>query len=265
MTNVDRQRMMTLLQHLPGKVSAVAWQPTTGERLEFQPDLPHIAASVIKIPVMVEAFRRREEGTLDFAEEMVLREADKMPSCGALTYMHAGLRVTVGDLVTLMIILSDNTAANLLISRLGIEAVNRAMETAGLSSGTRLRRRLFDAESAANGIENTVTAADMARLLQGMRTGTLISPRASAEMLKILGNQRLNGKMPFYLHSYDIDCAHKTGEDEGITHDVGMIRTDPDWIFCFLSSETEVPAAERAIQKMAACLAGVLPGERMEE
>ncbi len=264
MTNADRERIMTLLQHLPGKVSAVAWQPATGERLEFQPDLPHIAASIIKIPVMVEAFRRREEGTLDFAEEMMIREEDKMPSCGALTYMHTGLKVTVGDLVALMIILSDNTATNLLIGRLGIEAVNRTIDAAGLSTGTRLRRRLFDAESAAKGIENTVTAADTVSLLQGMRTGTLISPQASAEMLEILGNQRLNGKMPFYLHSHEIDCAHKTGEDDGITHDAGMIRTDPEWIFCFLSSETEVPKAERGIQEIAARLAGVFPEEGTE-
>ena len=256
---MDKERIRAMLERLPGKISLVAWQGETGERLEYHPDLPQVAASVIKIPVMVEAFRRREAGLLDFSEEVTLRPEDKMPSCGALTYMHDGLRVQVRDLVTLMIILSDNTATNLLIDRLGIDAVNRTARELGLSAGTCLRRRLFDAERSRQGIENTVTAGDMAALLDKMLRGDLISPAASAEMLRILGDQRLNGKMPFYLHSRGIGCAHKTGEDDGITHDVGIIQTEQPWIFCFLSSETDVPAAERVIQRTAALLCGITP------
>lgn len=257
MRQEERQWISDRLRRLPGKISMIAWQPDTGEKTEFQPDLPHVAASVIKIPVMVEAFHRAGTGSLDFGAEVVIRPEEKMPSCGALTYLHDGLKVTVRDLVTLMIILSDNTATNLLIDILTEEAVNGEMTALGLSGRTRLRRKLFDAERARQGIENTVTAGDMASLLKRMLEGRLLSANASAEMLGILGDQQLNGKMPFYLHSHGIACAHKTGEDDGITHDVGIIYTDSPWIFCFLSSETEVPAAERAIQEIAAMLAGV--------
>ena len=104
-----------------------------------------------------------------------------------------------------------------------------------------------------------VTAADMERILERMLAGKLVSAKASAEMMRIVGEQRLNGKMPFYLHPRGIACAHKTGEDEGITHDVGVIFTEQPWIFCFLSSGTDVPAAERAIQETAAILAGADP------
>lgn len=257
MRETDKIRMLDMLRRLPGKISVAARQPETGERLEYCPGMPHIAASVIKIPVMIEAFRREEEGTLDFEEEIILRREDKMPSCGALNALHDGIRVTIRDLVTLMIILSDNTATNLLIDRLTPEAINREMAAIGLSGGTCLRRKLFDEERSRQGIENTVTAADMAGILERMMAGSLLSAKASAEMMRILGEQRLNGKMPFYLHSRGIACAHKTGEDEGITHDVGVIFTEQPWIFCFLSSETDVPAAERAIQEIAAMLAGV--------
>ncbi len=257
MKQKERERILAMLQKLPGKISLSAWQPDTGERLDYHPNLPHIAASVIKIPVMVEAFHRQMAGSLDFEEEVTIRREDKMPSCGALTYLHDGLKVTVRDLVTLMIILSDNTATNLLIDRLTPAAVNAELAALGLSADTCLRRRLFEAALSRQGIENTVTAADMAGLLERMMKGSLISADASEEMLEILGNQRLNGKMPFYLHSRGIDCAHKTGEDSGITHDVGIIYTEQPWICCFLSSETDVPAAERAIQKTAAVLAGI--------
>ena len=81
---------------------------------------------------MAEAFRQREAGILRFDELVEIRREDKLPSCGALTYMHDGLQVTVGDLVTLMIILSDNTATNLLIDKLGRDAINQTIRKLGL-------------------------------------------------------------------------------------------------------------------------------------
>ena len=210
-----------------------------------------MAASVIKLTVMVEAFRQREAGILRFDQTVTIRREDKLPSCGALTYMHDGLQVTVEDLVTLMIILSDNTATNLLIDLLGQEAINQTINTMGLTE-TRLSRKLFMPELARQGIENYVSARDMCRLLEQLLLGKLISPDASREMLNILKNQRLNGKMPFYLHDRHIPIAHKTGEDDGITNDVGVIFKDEPVIFCFLSNHTVVPQAERAIQEIAA-------------
>ncbi len=76
-----------------------------------------------------------------------------------------------------------------------------------------------------------------------------MSPEADAEMLGILKDQRLNGKMPFFLHGLKI--AHKTGEDDGITHDVGIVYADHPLILCFASNHTDVPAFERFIQDAA--------------
>lgn len=257
MKSAAKEKILHLVQALPGKVSIWARQPASGEEISFQPDLPHVAASIIKIPLMAEAFHRREIGEMNFQEEFILRDEDKMPSCGALNRLHSGLRLTAEDLINLMIILSDNTATNLLFDRLGLENVNLEMARLGLSGLSRCRRKLFDAELSRQGIENEVTARDMGSLLESMLKEELISPAASREMLDILLSQRLNGKMPFYLHSHGIRCAHKTGEDDGITHDVGIILTEKPWVFCFLSSETDVPAAERVIQETAALLSGL--------
>ncbi len=251
-----KDEIEALLHTLPGEIGFSYLCPATGDQYAMQADLPLVAASVIKLPIMVEAFRQRESGHINWMEEVTIHSEDKLPSCGALTYLHDGLRVTVGDLVTLMIILSDNTATNLLIDKLGMENINATCKALQLK-GTKLNRKLFDAEQAARGIENYVTAGDMCRLLSMLLCGQVVSPDASREMLKILGNQRLNGKIPFYLHSRGIPVAHKTGEDDGITHDVGMIFTAEPQIMCFLSNHTDVPAAERCMQDIANLLTNV--------
>ncbi len=220
------------------------------------PDLPLIAASVIKVPIMVAAFRDIARGKLDPNETIAVKPEDKMPSCGALTYMHDGLSVTLGDLITLMIILSDNTATNLLIDLLTPERVNRAMEELGIP-GIVLRRRLFEPELSRQGIQNTVTARGVGTLLERMSAGDLLGDRADRDMIGILLNQRLNGKLPFFLHGKGIRCAHKTGEDDDITHDVGIVYARKPFVICMLSNNVDVPAFERLIQDTArACAFG---------
>lgn len=245
--------MTERLAGLRGHIGFFCRNTATGETVAFHADEPIVAASVIKLCVMAEAFRAREAGEIDFSEPVTVRPEDKKPSCGALTYLHDGLTVTLGDLVVLMIILSDNTATNLLIDRLGTDAVNAFSARLGLSERTRCRRKLFEPALAARGITNHVTAADMGLLLEKLLRGEVVSPAASEEMLGILRNQRLNGKMPFLLAPRRIRCAHKTGEDydDGITHDVGIIFAGTPRIFCFLAEGADVPEAERTLQDLA--------------
>lgn len=244
------------LEKLTGNIGFFCCDMATRQEVAYHADLPVDAASVIKLFIMAEAFRQREAGQLDFDRPVTVRPEDKLPSCGALTYLHDGVTLPVGDLVTLMIILSDNTATNLLIALLGQQAIQRNIERLGMQ-GTHLRRKLFQPELAAQGIRNEISAADCARLLGMLYRGEVVSPRASEAMLTILGNQRLRGKMPFHLHSRGIRCAHKTGEDDGVTHDVGIIWAQTPRIFCFTSERTDVPATERALQDMAALCADV--------
>ena len=237
------------VRQTPGKVGFY-YAPIGGEAVEFQAELPLVAASVIKVPIMVEAFRRFEEGTLDPATEIEVCAEHKMPSCGALTYMHDGLKVTALDLVTLMIIVSDNTATNLMIDLLGIDAVNRTMEKLGIQ-GICLRRKLFETELSRQGIQNTITARGMGVLLEKMAQGKLLGGEADKRMMEILGDQRLNGKLPFFLHSMDVELAHKTGEDDGTTHDVGVIFARQPFVVCMLSNDVDVPGFERVMQDAA--------------
>ena len=248
---------MTLLDRIcsfPADVGYYMKRLDGSEAAEHNADAPLMAASVIKLPVMVAAFRDILDGRLDPDAPVTILPEMKLPSCGALTYLHDGLQVTVMDLITLMIIVSDNTAANLMIDRVGMDRVNGAMAALGIP-GVTLRRRLFDAEASARGLENTVTARGMGLLLERLYRGTLLGGEADAAMLRILGDQRLNGKLPFYLHGRDIRCAHKTGEDDGITNDVGIVFSERPFVICMLANHADVPAFERLMQDAARELA----------
>ncbi len=230
---------------LPGKTAFYYKNLVSGATFSLNASAPIIAASVIKLPIMAEFFFQAAEGKIDTNTEYAVQVQAKLPSCGALNYLHDGVRVTLMDLCTLMIILSDNTATNLLIRRLGMDAINQRIRALGLKN-TRLNRLLFDADAQKQGLENRVSAKDMGLLLSLLYEGKLVSTQASKQMLDTLKNQRLNGKMPFFLHG--IPIAHKTGEDDGISHDVGIVYAGEPFVVCFLSEETDVPSFERWIQ-----------------
>ena len=238
---------MNRLRATRGRVGFWA-KPLDGEATGFNEDLPLVAASVVKVPVMVEAFRQFRAGLLDPDEQVTIRPEDRMPSCGALTYLSDKVRPTLMDLTTLMIILSDNTAANLMIDRVGVDAVNRTMEERGVP-GICLRRKFFQPQLAALGITNTVTARGCGVLLEKMAKGELLGGEDDARMLSILYNQRLNGKIPFFLHGVKI--AHKTGEDDGTTHDAALIQAKRPFVLCMLSNDVDVPEYERLMQDTA--------------
>lgn len=245
-----KENVLAELNAIPGKIGFYYKDLVAGESWGLNENVPLMAASVIKIPILVEAFTRMEAGELDPNETVVTRQEEKLPSCGALNYLHTGLAVTVEDLCTLMIILSDNTATNMLLRRFGMDAVNARMRALGLKETT-VNRLLFDSDAAAKGLENYISPSEIGSLLERMYTGSLVSPKASKKMLEILKNQRLNGKMPFYLHGLGVKIAHKTGEDDGITHDVGIVYAKHPFIACFCSNEVDVPRFETAIQSIA--------------
>ena len=248
------QKLIERMEKCGGKVSLYYKPLGGGEAFAYNADMPLIAASIIKIPVMIEAFRRFENGEMDRNAIHVLREEEKKPSCGALNRMHAGLEVTMRDLVDLMIVLSDNTATNIMIDYLGVDAVNRTLRGFGAETTT-LCRKLFDTTGIKAGLRNTICACEIGMLLEKMAKGELISPEADAEMIDILKNQKLNGKFPFFLKPRGIKSAHKTGEDDGITHDAAVIYTEKPFVLCMFSNETNVPEFERVMQDAALELA----------
>jgi beta-lactamase class A len=248
---MTRDEIIEILDKVPGKISFLYENLETGERVGYREDRPLMAASVIKLFVMAAAFNQFENGNLKKDFSISIYKKDCVPSCGALTYLHEGICVTALDLVTLMIIFSDNTATNVLIELLGMDEINRYINSLGFEK-TCLNRKMYDIEKSSKGIQNYITASETGRLLTMMHRGELVSEAASSQMISILKNQQLCSKIPFYLQALkeEPEIAHKTGEDRGITHDVGIVYGKTPFLVCFCGNETDTPEFERIMAEL---------------
>ncbi len=247
----DFGRIEKRLKELPGNISFYYHNLITGEHFQYRAEEKLMAASVIKLYIMAAAFQQIAEGKLNPDQLISTRREDFVPSCGAVAYLHEGLEVTVRDLITLMIIFSDNTATNILIDLMGEDQINERIRSLGFRD-VWLRRKMFDLEKSRQGIQNLITAEETGIFFQKLYESRLAGEKEDAQMLEILKCQQLNGKIPFYLKAAvpEPDIAHKTGEDEGITHDVGIIYGEEPFVVCFCGNETDTPGFERLMAEV---------------
>jgi beta-lactamase class A len=215
----------TQVSNFPGQIGLVIKELASGRSILFNEDQRFVAASIIKLPILWELFRQSEAGALSLSARVSLREAQKVGGTGILYELCAGLQPTIGDLATLMIILSDNTATNLLIEMLGFAEINQTISQLGLNSSS-LQRQMMDTERAKQGYENYVTAADVARLLEQIWQSEALSSASRSAMLDILKRQQLNDLLPADLPQ-GTPFAHKTGQLPGIEHDAGILLLEP--------------------------------------
>lgn len=245
---MNRQWIQEKLQALPGKIGLYYKNLKTGEVFQYHADESFRAASVIKLPLLAALLYEVKAGKLRFDDRLTVTSRDKVPSCGALNYMHNGLEVTLLDLCYLMIIISDNTATNMAIRLLGFDRITSIFRSFGLEK-TCILRLLFDEEAQARGIENEFTPREIGELLEKIYRGQLIDSSMSELMIHILKQQQINHKIPFLLPQA-VEVAHKTGESSGITHDVGIVFAEAPFILCFASNETDVPLAEYTLHRL---------------
>jgi beta-lactamase class A len=210
----------------------------TNEEIAVNPDRQMETMSTIKIPLMVEVFAQVKAGRFALSDKYTLVEADIQPGTGTLQRMDPGAVMTVKDLVTMMIIVSDNTAAEVLYRLVGgPEAVNARMKMLGLAqtSAIHVPSTWFRGLAAAESPEQFYregkyrfglsTAREMARLLELMVRGALVDEAASDLMLQIMRWQLYRARIPRYSSGYQI--AHKTGDfPPYVEDDVGILEVD---------------------------------------
>jgi beta-lactamase class A len=250
------------------------------ERFGFDADAPYPAASVFKVPVLIEAFRQVCAGALSLDERWELTDPEKSTGSGVLVRLQAGLLPTVADLLTLMIIISDNTATDMLVRHLGADRITRTMRDLGLRHTTvahtcrdllkgvlgdappellphelarHMRARPADPDSfayAGTDANNITTANEMVDLLAMIHTGHGLSALGIDEptrgnMRRILLQQQLNERMPRFLPA-GVPLAHKTGSLSGpwaVRNDAGLLDLGENGtvaMACF--TRTRVPA-----------------------
>jgi beta-lactamase class A len=204
----------------------------TGECASYNSEARVPSASLIKLAVMAESVRQVKEGKLNLKQRLVVREEDKA-DFSILTLLATGNSYTLRDLLTLTIVQSDNTAANMLIDLTGMTEINKFCNDLGLKD-TVLRRKMMDDEARKAGRENYTTAADMARFLELLYQGKLLDPESCNLMIEIMKKQLDNTMIRLYIPD-DTVAAHKTGELEGVSHEAGIVYHDKaDFIFVML-------------------------------
>jgi beta-lactamase class A len=226
------QALHARLSGFDGEVGLWAKDLGTGREVGRQADRRFPAASVIKLAVLAEAYERFADGSLDPALVLLLPE-ERLP--GVLGHLHPGLPLTVGDLLELMVVVSDNTATNLLVDHLGVRRINDRMRGYGLPD-TRIFRGTFRVGRAEVDPElereyglGMSTPRETGRLLERIATGQVGGRAAGDEMVAMLSRQQDRSMIPRRLPA-DAEVANKPGRDAeklaGPDGRMGHVRAD---------------------------------------
>ena len=175
-----RARLERIEQSLDGVLGLSVKDLKTGAVFEIRPDEPFPQASVIKLAVLYELYRQADEGKVDLAE-VTRPPASRVLGGGVLQHLGPAVSLTWRDIAVLMMGWSDNAATNVIIDRVGLEAVNRRLDSLGLPR-TRLRRRMMDLEAAKRGLENVSTPGEMRRLIEAIYAGAGLSPERARDI-----------------------------------------------------------------------------------
>jgi beta-lactamase class A len=248
------------LDSLPAQSTFYAKQLSSAREVAVRADAPMNTASVIKIAVMVLAYRDADAGRLDLDERHTIRPEDLRRGSGLLQTFAVGLQPTLRDLVAQMIITSDNTATDIVIAKVGLERVNRMLDSLGYRE-TRLRmtvgqtfravwvaadpkyatmtdREVFqrgspnDSAAARRNVEfvrdstkwlGRTTAREISRLLEQLERGQLASAASTAEMRRVLRQQFYTSRLPQRIR-FRTGIGHKTGDWPPLLgNDVGIM------------------------------------------
>jgi len=239
-TPAPGQRLQTAIETITRSVNA-AWgvfikSVETGEEVAINADRQMETMSTIKIPLMIEVFEQIKAGKFKLADKYTFVPADSQPGTGTIQRLDPGAVMTVKDLITLMIIVSDNTATEVLFRMVGgPDAVNARMEAIGLKNtrAMNIPSKWFPQLRAAASTEQFYrdgkypfglsTPREMGRLLEMMERGTLVDKASSDLMLQMMRGQLYRTRIPRYITGYRI--PHKTGDFlPYVGDDVGMLE-----------------------------------------
>ncbi len=211
----------------------------TGEEIAIDADRQMDTMSVIKIPLMVEAFRQIEAGKFSLQDKITLNEFDKRPGTGIIRSLDPGAVLTIKDLLTLMIIVSDNTATDLMYAKVGgLDPVNQLAQSYGLKN----TRAVFNADAWFKAIAaapsrdqfhregktpfGLSSARDIGKLLEMIELGQAVNKKSSDLMLQMLRGQVYSSRLPKYLTGTGFRVPHKTGDFlPYIANDVGILES----------------------------------------
>jgi beta-lactamase class A len=204
----------------------------SGETIQWNTQEVFPAASTIKLPILYEVYRQVGEGRFRLTDPVTATADDVVGGSGILKELTPGLTLSIRDMATLMIVVSDNTAANLLIDLVGLEAVNRSMQALGLRRSV-LAHKLMQA--ALDASSNNTTPADLGALMTLLARRAILTPPACEEILQILRRQHYTNYTTRRIPEFDgyqepggvpaVTVASKSGSVRGTRNDVALVES----------------------------------------
>jgi beta-lactamase class A len=222
----------------------------TGDQFFLHENEVFAQASSIKIAVLADLYLQAQQGKLTLTDLYTVQASDLVPDSDIMNGLTPGVtRVTLRDLATMMVAVSDNSATNVLIDRVGMENVNAMLDSLGLAH-TRLRRKMMDLEAARQGRENISTPREMMTLLETIYRERLLNKESTADFFKMLSTNK-NSWIPRDLPA-EVKIANKPGALEGVRNDSGIVFVEGrPYVICvmtaFLTNERD---GEQAISKV---------------
>ncbi len=235
-----QQKLAEMARQHKGKVALFAQQLSTGTTVELDPNAVVQTASVIKLPIFVEAFAQIKAGKLSLGDKVTLRKEDQVQGSGILQFMRAPLDLSLEDVITLMMIESDNTATNLVIDRVGLANVNKRIAGMGLKN-TYLYKKVYKPaegpmppDQKKFGLGKT-TPREMSQVMKSIADCDMSAGLGDAKlcrrMIEIMQNQQYRNMIPHYLEA-GVDTsesgsfiADKVGELDAVRADVALVYT----------------------------------------
>ncbi len=223
----------------------------TGQTFSRLPDTVFPQASSIKLTILLDLLRQAQEGKLSLDEKHTIRRSETVGG-GPILYMlgDGTVTMTLRDLAVFMVVLSDNSATNILIDRLGMDNINAEIQRLGLKE-TKLRRHMMDLKAAQEGNENVSTPREMMTLLEKIRDGQALDPAYTKEYFDIL---LLPKESEFHAALPDtVPIADKPGELEAVRCDTGLINIPghPFLLSVMTTYLSDGNEGERAIREVA--------------
>ena len=237
-------------QHLDGVMGVAIEDLPTGDHFFLHENEVFAQASSIKITVLAELYRQVQQGKLKLTDLYTVQASDLVPDSDIMGGLTPGVtRITLRDLATMMVAVSDNSATNVLIDRVGMENVNAMLDSLGLAH-TRLHRKMMDLEAAKQGRENISTPREMMTLLDAIYRGKVLNHESSEDFFKVLSTNK-DSWIPRTLPP-GLKIANKPGSLEAVRNDSGIVFVEGrPYVICvmtaFLRNERE---GEEAISQV---------------
>jgi beta-lactamase class A len=192
-------------------------------------------ASSIKVAVLAELYRQAQQGRLKLTDLYTVNSSDLVPDSDIMGGLTPGVtKITLRDLATIMVAVSDNSATNVLIDRVGMDNVNALMSSLGLKH-TLLRRKMMDLNAAKEGRENVSTPHEMANLLEQIYRGKVLNKEMTDDFFKVLATHK-DSWIPRYLPE-GLKIANKPGSLEGVRNDSGIVFVENrPYIICVMTT-----------------------------